>query len=56
MADSPLSPRCDHTLTWTDEIAIVFGGIEICGTSNVVAMGDAAAYDVADNEWRTLDP
>jgi hypothetical protein len=56
MADSPLSPRCDHTLTWTDEIAIVFGGIEICGTSNVVAMGDAAAYDVADDEWRTLDP
>ena len=56
MADSPLSPRCDHTLTWTDEIAIIFGGIETCGDPNVIPSGDAATYDVANDEWRTLEP
>jgi len=56
MADSPLSPRCDHTLTWTDDVAIVFGGIETCGSTNFIASGHAAIYDVADNEWRVLEP
>lgn len=56
IADSPLSPRCDHTLTWADDVAIVFGGIETCGSTNFIASGDAATYDVAENEWRVLEP
>jgi hypothetical protein len=54
MADSPLSPRCDHTVTWTGDVAIVFGGIETCGHPNVIASGNAAAYYVAENEWRSV--
>ena len=56
MADSPLSPRCDHTLTWTGGVAIIFGGIETCGDPNVIPSGDAATYDVTENHWRTLEP
>jgi hypothetical protein len=56
MADSPLGARCDHTVTWTGEIAIAFGGIETCGHTNFISSGDTAAYDVTENEWRTLEP
>lgn len=56
MADSPLGARCDHTLIWADDVAIVVGGVETCGHPNFIASGDAAVYDVAENEWQTLEP
>ena len=56
MADSPLGPRCDHSLAWTGEVAVVFGGIETCGHPNFISSGDGAVYDVAADEWQVLGP
>ncbi|MEX1005457.1 MAG: hypothetical protein WD156_08815 [Acidimicrobiia bacterium] len=54
MADSPLGARCDHSLSWTGEVAVAFGGVETCGHPNFIPSGDGAAYDVASAEWQIL--
>ncbi|MFP5332784.1 MAG: hypothetical protein ACLGHX_10550 [Acidimicrobiia bacterium] len=54
IADSPLSARCDHGLTWTGEVAIVFGGIKTCGHPNFIPSGDAAVYDPSEDAWQVL--
>ncbi len=56
MADSPLGARCDHSLTWTGEVVVVFGGVETCGHPNFISSGDGAVYDVAVDEWQVLGP
>lgn len=54
MAESPLGARCDHSLTWAGEIAVVFGGVETCGHPNFIPSGSGAVYDVASDEWQIL--
>ena len=55
LAPSPLSDRCDHSGTWTGELFVVFGGMTTCGDPNILADGNAAAYDPDSDSWMLLD-
>lgn len=54
MADSPLGARCDHSLTWSGEVAVVLGGVETCGHPNFIPSGDGARYDPTRDDWQAL--
>ena len=55
LAPSPLSDRCDHSGTWTGELFVLFGGMTTCGEPNILADGNAAAYDPDSDSWMLLD-
>lgn len=54
MPPSPLSPRCDHSGTWTGETFIVFGGLTNCLEPSGPADSRAAVYHPGTNQWREL--
>jgi hypothetical protein len=56
LSPSPLTPRCDHSGTWTGQELIIFGGMLTCGSPQVLADGNAASYDPATEEWELLKP
>ena len=51
---APLADRCDHTGTWTGILFVVFGGMTTCGSPQILADGNAAAYDPTTNKWQPL--
>lgn len=53
LSESPLTDRCDHTLTWTGTEMLVFGGLPLCGD---LAAGDAALYNPETDTWRLIQP
>ena len=52
VADLPLSPRKLPLVVWTGEEALVIGGV----SGESASLKDAAAYDPADDSWRTIAP
>lgn len=55
LPDAPLVDRCDHTGTWTGQEFVIFGGMLTCGTPQLLADGNAAAYNLERDEWMLLD-
>lgn len=51
--DVPLAARFAHTVTWTDEEVIVWGG-EPTYNETGLGFGDGAAYDPDADTWRML--
>jgi N-acetylneuraminic acid mutarotase len=56
ISPSPLTPRCDHTGTWTGEVFIVVGGLTDCDVRNVLADSGIASYQPATDQWPALSP
>ena len=54
LPEAPIADRCDHSVTWTGSELLVFGGMTTCGDPNVLAVGDAAAYDPETDTWRVV--
>jgi hypothetical protein len=52
LAPSPLSGRSRHSAVWTGSEMIVWGGTE--RAAGVGGLGDGAAYDPADDSWRSI--
>lgn len=53
IADAPLAGRTGHTVVWTGDEMIVWGG---CCERRGAEFGDGAAYDPVADTWRRLPP
>ncbi|MDQ2826516.1 MAG: hypothetical protein M3Y04_06120, partial [Actinomycetota bacterium] len=58
LAPSKLCGRYDAAVTWTGRDMLVWGGVSCagaeCPSDRAPRLGDGAAYNVADNAWRSL--
>jgi N-acetylneuraminic acid mutarotase len=51
LAEAPIAPRINHSVTWTDGLAVVWGG-EDQDTLEITA--DGAAFDPDTEEWQEV--
>ncbi len=54
IATAPIPGRHSHTVTWTGEEVIVWGGIETAEDGSTSMPADGAAYDPATDTWRPI--
>lgn len=52
VSTSPLSERSDHSLVWTGDELLVWGGV--ASVDGFVEFADGAAYDPVSDTWREL--
>lgn len=56
MAPGPLEPRGSHVALWTGSELMIWGGEHWDGEHRTTYFSDAAMYDPANDEWRTVAP
>lgn len=53
LPDAPLNARTDHSMVWTGQEVVIWGGVDNSGGAHPFA-NDGAAYDPLARNWRKL--